>query len=405
MRLSDQEANRLQVLEAIRRAEPVARSELAKLTGLSGATITEIIGDLIGRDFLLEEKAPPGGLGRRRVQLRLNPDAARVVGAFLHADGSLKVEIANLRGETLFSEATPLTDAADATSFVEQIAEAILKTIMGSPFDRSVIDSVGVGLPALIDSDGGIMHWLQSFTPQPIPVAAVIAQRLELPVVVDNDFNVIARAEHWFGEGRQVDDFTMFGVGLGLGFGRYVEGRLWNGAHGMNPEMSHVKVSIGGGPLCSCGARGCLQAYATISGIVQHICEQRGEPLPPHQDMTARFHDLVAEARTGDRAIWEAFNLAGRALGTAVANYINAWDPARVVVLAADAALAEVITPAFYAAVHENVLPGLRGLAPLQFRVADEAHYAQGAAALVLERLYRSHPKRPADQAALATAT
>lgn len=390
MRVSDQEFNRLQVLKAIRRAEPVARSELTALTGLSGATITEIVRDLVARDFLLEEKAPPGGMGRRRVQLRLNPDAARVVGAYLLPGHRLRVEINNLRGDTLFVREPSLTRAPSITAFAEQIADTVAAVIAQSPFQRTDVDSVGVALPALIDSVGGQILWLQTYPLETVPVAAIMEARLQLPVIIDNSINVMTRAEHWFGEDRQVDDFSLFMLGLAIGFGRYVDGALWTGAHGANPEMSHVKVGIDGGLPCTCGARGCLTTYASMMGVVHRVWHARGLPAPRKRDLEQQFRTCVVDARAGDRVAREAFDTAGRALGIAVANYINAWDPTRILMVATDADFADLITPPFYAALHENTLPPLRGRAPVQFRVSDEERYSQGAAALVLERLYRA---------------
>jgi predicted NBD/HSP70 family sugar kinase len=388
VRVSDQEFNRLQVLKAIRRAEPVARSELTALTGLSGATITEIVRDLVARGFLLEEKAPPGGMGRRRVQLRLNPDAARVVGAYVLPGHRLRVEINNLRGDTLFVREPALTRAPSIAAFAEEIADTVAAVIAESPFASADVDSVGVALPALVDSIGGQILWLQTYPLETVPVAALMEARLKLPVIVDNSINVITRAEHWFGEDRQVDDFSLFVVGLAIGFGRYVGGALWSGAHGANPEISHVKVGVDGGMTCTCGARGCLTTYASMQGVVHRVWEDRGLPFPRKRDLETSFQTCVADARAGDQAARAAFDLAGRALGVAVANYINAWDPRRILMLAMDAGFADLITPPFYAALHENTLPPLRGRAPVQFRVSDEERYSQGAAAMVLERLY-----------------
>lgn len=397
MRVSDQEFNRLQVLKAIRRAEPVARSELTTLTGLSGATITEIVRDLVARGFLLEEKAPPGGMGRRRVQLRLNPDAARVIGAYVLAGHRLRVEINNLRGDQLFVREPQMTRAPSIAAFAEQIADIVAAVIAESPFGTDDIDSVGVALPALVDSAGGRILWLQTYPLETVPVAELIAARLKLPVIVDNSINVITRAEHWFGEDRQVDDFSLFTVDLAIGFGRYVDGALWSGAHGANPEISHVKVGLDGGLACTCGARGCLTTYASMQGVVHRVWEDRGLPTPRKRDLGTLFQSCVADARAGDPVARAAFDLAGRALGVAVANYINAWDPARILMLAMDAGFVDLITPPFYAALHENTLPPLRGRAPVQFRITEEGRYSQGAAALVLERLYRvSGPARAA---------
>ena len=398
MRISDQEFNRLQVLKAIRRAEPVARSELVKLTGFSGATITEIVSDLVSRNFLLEEKAPPGGMGRRRLQLRLNPDAARVVGAFLLPEGDLNVEINNLRGDRLFVRSAPLNRSPSVEAFVEQLGQILADAIAASPFETSAIDSVGLALPALVDSLDGELLWLQTYAQQRVPIAAMLEARLGLPVIVDNTANVVTRAEHWFGEDRQVDDFSLFLVGFSVSFGGYVDGALLNGAHGVNSEISHIKVGLGDGLPCTCGARGCLTTYASMAGIVQRVHEDRGLPRPRGRHMHSLYEAIVGEARAGDRIARDAFELAGKALGVAVANYVNASDPARVLILALDATLADLLTPPFYAALQENTLPALRGRAPVQFKVTDEGRYARGAAALVLERLYRTTGPTPRDK-------
>jgi predicted transcriptional regulator len=94
MRISDQEANRSLMLKAIRREEPVARTELTRLTGLASATVTEIVGDLVRRKIVLEAKGTVVGRGRPRMQLLLNPDAAYVLSGYLHPDGWLRVECA-----------------------------------------------------------------------------------------------------------------------------------------------------------------------------------------------------------------------------------------------------------------------------------------------------------------------
>ena len=103
MRIGDREANRLSVLKAVRRAEPVARTELSQVTGLSSQTISDLVAELLRRDLLIETKAPSVGRGRPRVQLQINPQAAHVIGAFLLPRGELLVEIADLRGDRLFA--------------------------------------------------------------------------------------------------------------------------------------------------------------------------------------------------------------------------------------------------------------------------------------------------------------
>lgn len=389
MRITDQEANRLSVLKAIRRAEPVARTELVGLTGLTSGTITEIVGDLVRRKALLETKSPAVGRGRPRVQLYLNPEAGFVVGAFLLPTSELSVEISNARGDPLYSRSTAISRAPTIQAWAEQIGDIIDATIESSPCRRERIRRVGVALPAVVDSIGGVLHWLQTYPLESVAVGAIIESRVGLPVTVDHSVNVIARAEHWFGEDRQVDDFSMVAVGHGLGLAEYVDGALKTGAHGINSEFSHAKVARNDEITCLCGGRGCLTTYASAYGVVLRTAAARGSPRPRLRDAFSLFQSFTTDARAGEATATAAFNLAGEMLGVGVANLINTSDPARVLVLVHDPDFAELIEPSFQTSVQENTFAPLRARAPVDFRIAEEARYSHGAAALVLEQLYR----------------
>jgi len=390
MRLSDQETNRLRVLKAIRRAEPVARTELAALTGLAGGTITELTKEFLQREILLEEKSPALGKGRPRQQLRFNPDKARVVGAsIVDADGSLQMTFANLRGDKLLAQRVQLPQSASIAALGEHLATILEETIAASPFRKSDIHCVGIGLPAMIDSISGVVHWIQTFPLGPVPVADIIETRLGIPVLIDNNCNVAARAEHWFGP-RPLDDFCLIELGIGFGFSRYVSGALRTGAHGMNPELAHVKVVFENGRACLCGAKGCLLVYCTSYGIVSQICEARGGKLPQHNQIETELAVFAKDAKSGDTAALEIFERAGKYLGIALANHINVADPGGVIVLASDPTFIEMISAPFHAALDANTLPALRGRAPVEFRMAAENTQSQGAAALALEQLYRT---------------
>lgn len=389
MRITDQEANRLRVLKAIRRAEPVARTELVGLTGLTSGTITEIVGDLVRRKALLETKSRSVGRGRPRVQLYLNPEAGLVVGAFLLPTSELSVEISNARGDRLFVLNTGMARSPTIQAWAEQIGDIIDATIVSSPFPRERIRRVGVALPAVIDSIGGVVHWLQTYPLESVAVGAIIESRVGLPITVDHSVNVIARAEHWFGDDRQVDDFSMVAVGHGLGLAEYVNGALKIGAHGINSEFAHAKVARADEIVCTCGGRGCLITYASAYGVVLRTATARGLPRPRLRDVFSLFQSFTADARSGEPTAAAAFNLAGEMLGIGVANLINTSDPARVLVLFHDPELADLIKASFQASVQENTLPALRGRAPVDFKIAEEARYSHGAAALVLEQLYR----------------
>lgn len=390
MRVSDQEYNRLKVLKALRRSEPVARVELAKLTGLAGGTITEVTSDLVRRRILVEERAEVTGRGRPRMEMRINPAAAYVVGCFIFEEGAITTEIVNLRGDSVFSYKKAIAYAADLEGVIEEVATCIDEAIANSHLCKTNIQHVGVAMPAQVDRVAGVVHWVPTMAAEPVPFAAILERRLRLPVIVDNIANVMARAEHWYGTDDVLDDFSLISLDLALTAAHYARGVLWTGAHGLNPEMGHVKISYQDGRLCYCGGHGCLAAYSTIFGIVGQACERLGRPMPALGDMRTDFRQLVEMARSGQREVLDIFDLAGKVLGIAVANHINSYDPGRIILLCSEPDLPGLIADAFHAAVDANVLPVFRGRADIDLKLVGEEQYAKGAAALVLEQLYHS---------------
>lgn len=387
MRISDQEYNRLKVLKVLRTVEPVARTDLALQSGLTGGTITAIVGDLVRRGLVIEEKVNDGGLGRPRVNLRLNPDAAYVAGVIFNEHG-LVVEIVNMKGESLFSAIRPWVPDPRFSRLADQIVEALTFAIENAPVPRAKIARVGIGLAAITDAIHGVIEYFESFEPGPFPMAATVEQRIGIPVTVDNDLNALARAEHWFGSGAGLDDFTLIHLDLAVGSARYADGQLHAGTHGIRPELGHIKIIPQGGRPCHCGANGCLVAYSSISGIVGQAADLRGSE-PSHWSMMHRdFAALVGEARRGDPEIIAIFERAGWYLGVGLANHINVQDPDKILILCSAEGFVELISPSLFESLRVNTLPALRGRAIIEFKAMNESFYQKGCAAMVADQLY-----------------
>jgi predicted NBD/HSP70 family sugar kinase len=390
MRLSDQEYNRLRLLKAIRRAEPVARTDLTQLTGLAAGTISELTRDLVARNILIEERAPVRR-GRPRVELRLNPNAAHVVAVGLGFGWSAGVEIIDMTGRCVSSYQEKLPFTRSIEDLAQAFASAVDHAIGASPFVKDDIDCIGVTLPAITDTINGIVHWMVMYPPEPTPFAAIMQGRLGIPVIVDNGGNVMARAEHWFGEGPRLDDFTLFAVSIGMATAYYAEGMLWVGAHGFNPELAHAKVVLEHGRACYCGTSGCMAAYSSGYAIVEQYREARGLAAVGVADVMDNIRAIAAEARAGDSEARTLFERAGLYLGTVLADHINAQDPARILLLYDEPIYIEMIRPAAEAALAKSVIPALRGRATIEFRpFDDEEMNRKGAAALALEQIYRA---------------
>lgn len=389
MRMGDYEWNRLQVLKAIRRSEPVSRTDLVKLTGLAGGTITQLTADFVRRGVVIEEKATTGALGRPRMGLRINASGGYVLSVFTLPQGRAAVEIVNLRGDSVFAREAPLKRVATLESWGRQLATIIDETIVASPLSKGDISRVGIVIHGVVDNVRGVVHWLATFPDRGVPFAALMEKRLQIPVVIDNDANVIARAEHWFAQESQVDDFSLIVVDQGVTTAHYVDGMLWTGAHGLNPELGHTKIFSTEELPCYCGMTGCLATYCAVFGIVARVCALRGTEAPSPADSLEAFRQFAVEARKGDPDARAVFSLAGKMLGVAAANMLNERDPGRIIVMAFEPEMIPMISEAFSSALEANTLPPGAGRANVQFKLIDVDHYRKGSAALALEQIYR----------------
>jgi predicted NBD/HSP70 family sugar kinase len=389
MRISDREFNRLRVLKTLRRAEPISRTDLAALCGLDGGTITDISATLLTRGLIREEKIATGKRGRPQRHLRLDPHGALGLGAYVGVQGELTCEIVNLRGDQVHLSAFPIPPTHSMEELAQTLGELIQQAIASSKLGTGALACIGVALPALVDSRNGDLHWVQTMPARPYATARHIEDMLAIPVFLDNNTNVLARAEHWFGEGKRLDDFVLINLGYGISAARYSGGDLVLGTHGLNSEAGHSKIVVEDGRACTCGAYGCLNAYCSVVALVQQGCEVTGTKMPGYPDLDAALHALVAQAKRGHQGLNRLFDRAARYLGATIANLVNAQDPGRVVLLCEHADL-----PAIYAGTlpyfEAAVLPPLRGKTTVEFRAFEQDLFRKGAAALVLHRLYKS---------------
>ncbi len=393
MRISDQEFNQLLILKTIRRLEPIARKELADRTGLAGGTITRIINDLIDHRVVTEERVTTRQRGRPRLHLRINPEGGYVIGACLLPDHTLAFEIVNLRGDCVRAETLALQEAQTLEGLALEIAGRIREAIGASPIRKRDIHRVGLTLPAIVDRARGTVLLLATYPESPVPFAGIIQDRIRLPVVIDNSSSMMARAEHWFGTADRLDNFTLIALDIGVGAAYYMDGMLWSGANSINAEFGHSKIGDDDGVPCICGASGCLMMQCGIYGVVSRIAQTRDREPPSVSDLPrveATLAEYVADARAGDAEAQRAFNRAGRLLGLAASNHINAFDPGRVVVAIKEPGMLEMIREPFLAAVDDNTLPILRDRTDLELKRIDDTLLWQGAAALGLEAFYRS---------------
>ena len=256
------------------------------------------------------------------------------------------------------------------------------------------VAAVGFGIPSLMDRRTGQSVIAVNLPLAGIPFADVMAERLGLPVFVDNDANVAALAEHRAGAARGATEAVMLTIGTGIGGGLILRGELYRGTVGAAAELGHMVIDLDG-PRCqgNCPNRGCVEALASGTALAREATRLAGE-LPQSglgRALTrgqALLGPLVTElAHDGDEAAVEAIRLIGSRLGVAIASYVTIFNPQVVVVGGGVIAAGELLLKPARAAVAERALPPSRDeveVVPAHFGI--EAGMV-GAAALAFDGL------------------
>jgi glucokinase len=201
------------------------------------------------------------------------------------------------------------------------------------------VEAVGFGIPALIDRRSGRAVTSTHLPLHDVAFADMMAERLGLPVIVDNDANLAALAEHRHGAARGASDAVILTIGTGIGGGLILGGELYRGARGAGAELGHVVIDMDGPPCQgNCPNRGCVEALAS-GGALRREAE-RMAALWPASRLALAVRDgrdlagpLVSElAHDGDAAAVEVLELIGTRLGVALASFANIFDPEVIVV-------------------------------------------------------------------------
>ncbi len=203
----------------------------------------------------------------------------------------------------------------------------------------SEVEAVGFGIPSLIDRVRGISVTSVHLPLHELAFADVMAERLEVPVWIDNDANLAALAEHRAGAAVGADEVVLLTLGTGIGGGLILGGQLYRGAIGAAGELGHMEVDIDG-PRCygNCPNRGCIEALASGTALVAEAHSiARLRPESGLGRALADGHELVGPlvtelAHDGDQAAIEVLRVIGARLGVAIASLVNIFNPEVVVI-------------------------------------------------------------------------
>jgi predicted NBD/HSP70 family sugar kinase len=368
--------NRDRIVALLRSQGPMTQADLARASGLSPATISGIARELREAGWLEDD----GGEGPARGRaLALSRSAGVAVGIdFGHSH--VRVAVADLAHTVLAEAEEPLDvdhEAAEGVALAGRLVRTLLGDV-GVEADR--VAGVGMGLPGPLRRDTGevgdsaiLPGWIGARPEE------LMHSELGLPVRVENDANLGALAETVWGAGRDCSDVVYVKVATGVGAGLILNGRLYHGHAGTAGEIGHVTIDEAG-PVCRCGNRGCLEAFAGAEAVLEPLRRRHGERLTLRQ--------VVVQAEAGDVGCRRVIADAGRALGLAIAGVCNVLAPERVVVGGELARAGALLLEPLRATVGRSAIAATREVPVLEGVLGERAEVL-GAVALVLRESQR----------------
>jgi predicted NBD/HSP70 family sugar kinase len=361
------------VLAVLARRGPLSRAEIAERLELSPATVTSITRKLIAGGLVTEggPRVPQGG--RPSIPLALVPSAGHAIGVQVAREHVtlvlVRLDASVVHGETRkFDPEMP-----GALGMLEDFIRAEMDYAGAR---RLPLLGVGIAVPGVVDPETGTLRMSVRLGWTGMPLAARMREKLALPVFVDNDISAVTAAERLYGPGADCADFLLVAIGKGIGLGMVLDGAPYRGAVGAAGELGHVPI-LPGGPVCSCGNRGCLETQVSTEALLRRARE-RGI-IPTDGDLDA----LRAAADRGPGSAVSLLGQAGTLLGRVLAGSVNLLGPRALVIIGEITQLWPHLAAPFDRSLAAHLIPGAREI-QVDVRPWDEQLIARGAAGIML---------------------
>lgn len=388
--LSDaQRPLRQQVFERVRASGLIPRVQVAKDLGVSPASVTTITSELIEAGLIEEVAATrdgDAGRGRPAVALGVRADAHLVAGMKL-SDREHTAVIVDFAGNLLADDVIPRQPGGMAlTELLDSIDTLLARVCAKAKITPQALSAIGIGVPGFVDTDEGMVFWSSVLNDRAIPLAAAATARIGVPVTIDNDANLVALAELWFGAGRGLADFAVVTIEHGVGMGFVKNHRIFRGSRNLGMELGHTKVQLDGA-LCRCGQRGCLEAYVADYALAREATTALNRSQSDTLSINALLESLYDHAKAGNATARSIFRRAGRYLAVGLSNVVNLFDP-ELIILSGDRMRYDYLYAAETLAEMENLaINSGRPPAPIEIHAWGDLLWAHGAAALALSEV------------------
>lgn len=367
--------NQQRIVRALINGGPQTQAELSRQTGLSTATVSNIV--KVMADGGLVTTSPTTSSGRRALSVILNDNGSIAAGIDI-GRRHVRVVLAGLDYKVVQEESISLPLGHSAGLGLEAAAGLLERLLEQGGVLRSSVLGAGIGIPGPIDRRSGTVvqgailpEWVG------INMLETFGARLGMPVFIDNDANLGALAQVTWGPHSSVDNLMFLKVGSGIGAGLVLNGALYYGNVGITGELGHTTISDQG-LMCRCGNRGCLETVASTSTMIDLLSRRRTTPVS--------VKDIISLALGGDTATLRVIDDAGLAIGRAVAHVANLINPELVVVGGPLTGLGDILLEPVRRGLLRHAVPIVGESTTVRMSSLGDSAEALGGAAVVLSQ-------------------
>lgn len=365
--------NRGLLLRLIATAEASTRISLAKKSGLTKMSVTNIVDEFLKQGLVEEgEMEYQGQKGRNPVTLKLSGGGPRIVGLLINRE-SCGAVLCDLKLGVCKKEIRPLNAVAEE-EFLSCLYELVDRMLAG----ETKVLGIGAASIGPLDVERGILlNPPRFYGIRNVSLRELFQERYGLPVFLDHQYNSAARAERLFGIGREYHSFLFVGITNGIGAGIYVDGRLLGSANGLGSELGHMSIDYRGNP-CECGNLGCVETYASVNVICEQVGRALGRPVD-FPECCRRYREPEVDA---------VFKDALEKLAVCLVNVVNLVNPEVVFLGHESVHLPDCYLEQMEKRINEGKLSdGYRRIRVLRATFGEEQQLA-GAACNVLDQIF-----------------
>lgn len=363
--------NRDIILELIRLRQPLARMDLSRLSGLRPSTVSLIVDQLIGENWVREGGAVKGARGRPSTMLTVN-DEIVTFAMDLRPDRAI-LALIDLTGR--FHSRQTIAMSSDPKTSMARVIERV--RALRAQYSTYTFEGLGVSIPGRVDPLTQRILLAPNLRWTDFDIKTALETALGLQVELDNDANVCLLSELWYGRLQDVQNVVLVAIAEGIGTAIMSEGQLLIGHKGLAGEFGHLPVDPSG-PKCGCGQRGCWEMFASSSAAIRHYNAN------PRKEQVKDIYGLLIRAEEGDQLALQAMTRQAEALGRGLRLITASLSPELILITGEITAYWNRFGSVVQRAMRESMLAG----PPPRIAPAGDSDLARlsGAAALLLQR-------------------